>query len=170
MPQHASRRLEHPRLLEGGAHEHLVQRGAAGLGLVLLAYLHEDRDAALHPLTKVLTQPELILDEWKRRQAQVADPEQVALLRARLKSLEKREERLVRLFGFGEVDEAAIRPALAEVRRERDATTGELAALEPRPQGEVLDETALRATCAAIAERLEHARGSSGAGTGSAAD
>ncbi len=75
-------------------------------------------------ITQVLTHPELIIDEWKRRQGRVADPEQIAMLRARLESLDKREEWLVRLFGFGEVDEEAIRPALAEVRRERDATNG----------------------------------------------
>lgn len=108
-------------------------------------------------ITQVLTHPELIIDEWKRRQGRVADPEQSSMLRARLKSLEKREERLVRLYGFGEVDESAIRPALAEVRRERDATNAELAALEPKALGEVLDESAVRAVCAAIAERLEHA-------------
>ena len=35
--------------------------------------------------------------------------------------------------------------------------TGELASLEPKTSGEVLDEASLRAVCAAVAERLENA-------------
>lgn len=105
----------------------------------------------------VLSRPEIVIDEWRRRQNRVADPEQIAALRARLKSLEKREERLVRLYGLGEVDESVIRPALAEVRRERDAANGELAALEPRAHPQEFDGASLQATCAAIIDRLQHA-------------
>lgn len=74
-------------------------------------------------------------------------------------SLRKREERLVRLFGYDEVDGDVVRSELCHVQGQRellaskmDALTGVGSAL-----GADIDERELRRTCGAITELLDGA-------------
>ena len=108
-------------------------------------------------ISAVLSRPDLVIRERKRRMGRTENPKRAAEVKARLKSLDKQEERLVRLYGMGEVAESAIRPALAEVRRDRDTANAELTALEPPAALEDFDQEALQTTCSAIADWIKRA-------------
>ncbi|MCY3882572.1 MAG: hypothetical protein OXG61_10675 [Chloroflexi bacterium] len=88
-----------------------------------------------------------------------ATREQVERLESELAALRKREERLVQLFGYEEVDSAVVRQEFRDVQRRRDLLAGERAALAGTQSAvcDGIDEDALRQACARIADRLEGA-------------
>ena len=72
-------------------------------------------------------------------------------------SLKKREEKLVRLFSYDDVDDEVVRRELQGLQRQRTTLTDELESL-PRPGASLpagVDEAALRRICEAVAERLD---------------
>ena len=108
---------------------------------------------------KVLTAPEVVLRELRPSADREATREQVERLESELAALRKREERLVQLFGYEEVDSAVVRQEFRDVQRRRDMLAGERAALAGTRSAvsEDIDEDALRRACARIADRLEGA-------------
>jgi site-specific DNA recombinase len=109
-------------------------------------------------IRRVLTTPEVVLREQQQAAQRVLDPDELAALEAQLASLRKREGRLVRLYGYGEVDSDVVRTELLDMRRQREVLTEELETLARPEQSHVsVDETSLRRACAAVAEHLDHA-------------
>ncbi len=108
---------------------------------------------------KVLTAPEVVLRELRQPAADASDGEAIQRLESELATLKKREERLVRLFGYDEVDSAVVRAELREVQRQREVLGAELETLA-RPASAIaagVDEDDLRQACARIAARLDGA-------------
>ena len=107
-------------------------------------------------MRRVLTAPEVVLGELRRQDGTDADCGVREGLESELASLRKREERLVQLFGYDEVDGEVVRAQFREVQRRRATLDAELASLtSPRTSlGEDVDEDALRRVCEAIAARL----------------
>ena len=108
---------------------------------------------------KMLTAPEVVLRELRRPDDSAAAHEAIQRLESELATLKKREERLVRLFGYDEVDGAVVRAELGEVQRQREVLGAELETLA-RPAWAIaagVDEADLREVCATIAARLDGA-------------
>ena len=108
---------------------------------------------------KVLTAPEVVLRELRQPAADASDGEAIQGLESELATLKKREERLVRLFGYDEVDSAVVRAELREIQRRREVLATELETLA-RPASAIaagVDEDGLREACATIAARLDGA-------------
>lgn len=108
---------------------------------------------------QVLSEPEVILQERREANGVAGTEETIARLESEVASLRKREERLVRLFGYGEVDSEVVRAEVQEVKRQREMHSAELGALVKRRAGvgRAVDEEAIRRTCAAVVECLERA-------------
>ncbi len=107
---------------------------------------------------KVLTAPEVALREQQGASGAAGAHGEIERLESEVASLRKREERLVRLFGYDEVDSEVVRAEFRDVQRRREVLASELTALTtPRSVGGDIDEDALRRTCSAIAERLNGA-------------
>ena len=105
----------------------------------------------------VLTESELVLREHRRMGETAVDSGEVERLESEMASLRQREERLVRLFGYDEVDNEVVRSEFRQLQRQRELLAEEMDAL-PRVGSaldEDIDEGDLRRTCAAIAERLD---------------
>ena len=110
-------------------------------------------------MRSVLTEPELVLREHRRMGETAVDSGEVERLESEMASLRKREERLVRLFGYDEVDNEVVRSEFRELQRKRELLAEEMDAL-PRVGSAVdedIDEGDLRRACGAIAERLNGA-------------
>ncbi len=107
----------------------------------------------------VLTEPELVLREQRRLGETAPDPEEVERLESEMTSLRKREERLVRLFGYDEVDGDVVRSELRQLQGQRELLASEMDALTGvgSALGADVDEGDLRRTCGAIAELLDGA-------------
>ncbi len=115
----------------------------------------EIRDA----LRKVLTAPEVVLRELRRPDDSPDSREAIQRLESELATLKTREERLVSLFGYGEVDSTVVRAQLREVQARRQVLGAELETLA-RPVSAIaarVDEADLRQVCATIAARLDAA-------------
>ena len=107
----------------------------------------------------MLTEPEVVLREQQRPDDTGDSGEEVERLQSELASLAKREERLVRLFGYDEVDSEVVRAEFRDIQRRREVLSNELAALTSLRSdlSEDIDERALRRTCAAVAAHLDGA-------------
>ena len=108
---------------------------------------------------KVLTAPEVILQELKQPDDSADAREAIQRLESEMATLKKREERLVRLFGYDEVDSTVVRAELREAQRQREVLSAELETLA-RPASAIaagVDEDGLREVCASIAARLDGA-------------
>ena len=108
-------------------------------------------------LRRVLSAPEIVLNELREATRAEVDAGQVERLEARIASLKKREEKLVRLFSYDDVDDEVVRRELQGLQRQRTTLTDELESL-PRPGASLpagVDEAALRRICEAVAERLD---------------
>ena len=110
-------------------------------------------------LRRVLTAPEVVLHEQQRPDDAGAVRASVERLESEIGALRKREERLVQLFGYDEVDSEVVRAEFRDVQCRREVLAGELAALESPRAGarEDIDEDALRRTCSTIVARLDRA-------------
>ncbi len=108
---------------------------------------------------KVLAEPELVLREQQEASGAAEVEQGIEQLEAEVASLRKREERLVKLFGLGEVDGDVVKAEIKDVQRQREVLAGELAALTRCRSGvgQDIDEDALRRACAAVAGRLDGA-------------
>ncbi len=107
----------------------------------------------------MLTAPEVVLHELRRPDDSDSAREAIQRLESELATLKKREERLVQLFGYDEVDGTVVRAELREVQRQREALSAELETLA-RPASAIaagVDEADLRQVCATIAARLDGA-------------
>jgi len=109
-------------------------------------------------IREVLTAPELVLAEQRRAAQAEVDQGAIQRIESQVAVLQKREERLVRMFGFEEVDETTVRNELRDIRRQRDALTVDLESLKNvSGHGIAVDEVGLRDACASIAEYLDGA-------------
>ena len=78
---------------------------------------------------RVLTEPEVVLRE-QQGPGDTGNPgKEVERLQSELASLGEREERLVRLFGYDEVDSEVVRAEFRDIQRQREVLSNELAAL-----------------------------------------
>ena len=73
---------------------------------------------------KVLTAPEVVLQELNQPDDSADAREAIQRLESELATLKKREERLVRPFGYDELDSEVVRAELREARRQRGARGG----------------------------------------------
>ena len=108
---------------------------------------------------KVLIAPEVVLRELRQPDDSASAREAIQRLESELATLKKREERLVQLFGYDEVDSEVVRAELREAQRRRGALSAELEKLA-RPASAIaadVDEAGLRQVCATIAARLDGA-------------
>ena len=110
-------------------------------------------------IRRVLAAPDVVLNEQRVAATTERDPAEMQQLEAGVASLQKREERLVRLFGYGEVDDTVIRAELSEVRRQHALLAERLDSVKPVEINHfsTIDEAALRSACAMVAERLDGA-------------
>ena len=69
---------------------------------------------------KVLTASEVVLHEQQEPEDAGAVREDIERLQSEIASLRKREERLVKLFGFDEVDSEVVREEFRDVQRRRE--------------------------------------------------
>ena len=105
---------------------------------------------------KVLTTPDVVPHELQQPREADADRDELDRLASEVSSLREREQRLVELFGYGEVDSEVVHAEFRDVQRRREVRSEEMAALTG-PTVDVhagIDEESLRRACAAIAERL----------------
>ena len=107
----------------------------------------------------VLTAPEVVVRELQGVAADEPASGEAERLESEIATLRAREERLIRLFGYDEVDGDLVRAEFREVQRRRESFAAQLAALErPRPiRLDDIDQEALYETCSGIAARLEGA-------------
>ena len=108
---------------------------------------------------KVLTDPLVVLHEMQKDARPDADAAELESIEAKLTSLAAREQRLVTLFSYGEVDEKVIRSQIADVRRQQIVLNDRLRSLRPalRVTPPPIDEARLTRTCQAIGRWLDQA-------------
>ncbi len=111
-------------------------------------------------IKSALNNPLVVLHELEQRQLpQQANDDEVAQLEREIASMAERERRLVRLFAYGEVDEAVIREEVASLKRQLLLLQERLNSLRPAADsaiGQVSPET-LSQVCAAVADWLDRA-------------
>jgi site-specific DNA recombinase len=110
-------------------------------------------------ITRVLTNPSVVLQELERQTIEQTDGEQIARLEREIASLLERERRLVRLYTYGEIDEHVIRDESTKFRRERQLLEERLRLLHPLvlPAREHADPDLLATACSVVADWLERA-------------
>ena len=108
---------------------------------------------------RVLSDPRVILNEMQNDQQADGDAAELEAIEAKLASLAAREQRLVTLFSYGEVDEKVIRTQIADVRREQIVLNDRLRSLRPtsRTLPSSIDEARLMRTCETVANWLYQA-------------
>ena len=113
-------------------------------------------------MTRVLTNPEVVLDEIRRVASESVDRSEVEELNRALAHLEEREKRLVHLYTLGQVSDEAVREEGATIAAEKVILEDQLKDME-RPVGfniHGLDTEQLKRACARVAESLARADGS----------
>jgi site-specific DNA recombinase len=110
---------------------------------------------------RVLKEPEVVLWELQRRQddlgARQRCQRELERVEKQLSSLGKEQQRLVRLYRYGEIDDEYIERELQRLARERDRLTSEKKALEERLAERAVtpdDIQAVREFCQRVAQNL----------------
>lgn len=108
---------------------------------------------------KVLADPRVILNEMYGDEQTSADDVEIEVVETKLAALAAREQRLVTLFSYGEVDEQVIRAQIADLRREQLVLTDRLRSLRPVPRllPSPIDEARLTRICEAVGRWLDQA-------------
>jgi site-specific DNA recombinase len=108
---------------------------------------------------KVLSDPRVVLNELVNDSQRDFDEAEIEVIEGKLESLAAREQRLVTLFSYGEVDEKVIRTQIADVRREQVVLNDRLRSLRPTPriQPVSIDEVRLTRACQAVSRWLDQA-------------
>ena len=108
---------------------------------------------------RVVTAPDVVLRELQQPGEAADNHDELDRLESQITSLREREERLVQLFGYGEVDSEVVRAEFQDVQRRREVLAEQMAALTGPTVGldADIDEDSLRRACAAIAARLDSA-------------
>ena len=113
-------------------------------------------------VSQVLTDPGIVLREIQKRESEVIPvlEEERAALDTKLQEIREREQRMVRLYEVGQIDEGMIARRVAQLRTERTTVQTEIADLERQ----IADATRLRemrphleAVIAGVAGKLEEA-------------
>ena len=124
-------------------------------------YVRGDKleSAVWHEVSRVLSNPSMVLQELERRATSQVDEEALSRLKRDLADITQREERLVRLYALGKVDESVIQREMDDVARQRQSLEAKLLSLESADDHAFasIDETMLKATCAAVAAWLDDA-------------
>ena len=105
----------------------------------------------------VLTTPELVLSELRAAQERSGGEEAAKQAEQELRSLKAREERLMRLFTLGELDEELLRTEATRLAARRGEVEAELRGLKPSDSIMEIDEDQVGALCEAIARWLHDA-------------
>lgn len=106
-----------------------------------------------------LTSPEIILQELRAGQPE-PNREELDRLERQLESIGGRERRLVKLYSYGEIDEALVQPELADLKRQRTVIEDRLREIRPsvtRPESVAPDEGLLARACRAVGDFLDEA-------------
>lgn len=112
-------------------------------------------------IKEALLDPELILAELARQQENSNHPaltDALDLVEERLKRLKDREVRMVRLYSYGEIDDALLEEEVKAIKRERKTLDDERRRLNQRiEQARALGdyEASVRAYCALVSKNIE---------------
>lgn len=88
-------------------------------------------DMVWNQLKQLLTQPDLLIDQAKRWQAKVSPlDEQVDLIKARVKVLDEKHSRYIKLYGEGDMSERDYKDQKYQLDEQREALLQELRSLE----------------------------------------
>jgi site-specific DNA recombinase len=106
---------------------------------------------------RVLSEPTVVLQELERQSHHAVDVEDMQRLQREVASIQERERRLVRLYTFGEIDEAVVREEGETLRRHRSQIEERLRPLQRStiPTALSVDPEQLKLACAAVAEWLD---------------
>jgi len=114
--------------------------------------------AVWRELKRVLADPQLVLSELQRANGE-GDGPGLATLERQAEALKQRERRLVRLYTFGELDDAAITAESADLRKQRATLESQIEAERGRRTipAQPLDHQAITGACAAVNTWLDQA-------------
>jgi len=101
---------------------------------------------------RILTDPTIVLAECNRLETDPGDPEEQSRIEHKLDSLREQEQRLVKLFTLGEIDEEFIHEEKAALRKQRTVLEERLAAITPveLDMDSTVDMMSLSGTCEAV--------------------
>jgi len=110
-------------------------------------------------MKRVLTNPDIVLNELKRVAAEDAHDDQGEQLEQALADLALQEKRLVDLYTVGGITETAVREKSADLSERRKALETLLASIQvtPRPSFDDIDADSLRRVCAGVADWVDQA-------------
>jgi site-specific DNA recombinase len=106
-----------------------------------------------------LTTPEIIVQELRRGQPE-PDREEVERLEAEISRLMERERRLVKLYSFGEIDDAVLQSEIAELKQQRAILESRLREIQPASSTlapAVPDASLVARACQAVGRFLDNA-------------
>jgi len=105
---------------------------------------------------RVLSSPAIVLKELENQSSDSVDITRIAGVEGAIKALAAREERLVKLYGLGTVNEQVIQGQLEEISRERIGLVQQLNTLQ-RPveyDTRLVDQDTLERVCAGVTQWL----------------
>ena len=105
---------------------------------------------------RVLSSPAIVLKELENQSSDSVDITRISGVEGAIKALAAREERLVKLYGLGSVNEQVIQGQLEEISRERIGLVQQLSTLQ-RPVGydtRLVDKDSLERVCSRVAQWL----------------
>jgi site-specific DNA recombinase len=109
---------------------------------------------------RILSNPAIVLQELERGHGEDGVPDEIEQLERQRASVLDREKRLVRLYSFGEIDDAVVQKECADLRKRRAVIEQRLQALRQvtLPVVQRIDVFGLEHASKAVAEWLEQAR------------
>jgi hypothetical protein len=114
--------------------------------------------AVWREVTRVLTDPALVLHEIERSQHAQGNVEEAARLEREVAALRAREQRLLRVYSLGTVDEELVQEELASIHSQHRVLEERLAAVRPPLRAVSSSDTALvEQACAVVADWLSRA-------------
>ena len=110
-------------------------------------------------MKRVLTNPDIVLQELKRAAAEDTHNNQGEQLEQALADLALQEKRLVDLYTIGGITSAAVREKSDDLSKRRKVLETQLASVQvaPGPSFDVVDADGLRRVCAAVADWVDQA-------------
>ena len=105
---------------------------------------------------RVLSSPAIVLKELENQSSDSVDITRIASVEGAIKALAAREERLVKLYGLGTVNEQVIQGQLEEISRERIGLVQQLSTLQRTGEynTRLVDQDTLERICARVTQWL----------------
>jgi site-specific DNA recombinase len=110
-------------------------------------------------MKRVLTNPDIVLQELKRVASEDTHDDQGEQLEQALADLASQEKRLVDLYTVGGITAAAVREKSADLSKRRKVLEAQRASVQvtPKPSFEDVDADGLQRVCAAVADWVDQA-------------